>query len=296
VVLPYAAYLRVYEPLSAFPAGEARRWSAYAASPDRPRRADLLTAEHAASLHRVATPAPAAAPAAESGDAYLRWSGGAVHVCPWQARLRSWLAVAQLRQTAPALAQFAFPGGGADTALRDFAAWRGQRSSLRVYIQTSSWFIPFAWFVPFGADERWLVLGTPRERHEGSRMTAAGTRTLVYATAMARARERAQRALKVLQKAHDSAPASVFGGQALLESLAELGSWLAEFHPESLLELDYGGLVHVLDDGALQADESVAEAAAAISGMTTGEPEFAAAMYRRFACRWHGLATLQRAS
>src|SRR5256885_4727446 len=39
-MLPCAAYLRIYEPLSAFAADERARWSNYAASSDRPRRAD----------------------------------------------------------------------------------------------------------------------------------------------------------------------------------------------------------------------------------------------------------------
>jgi len=36
--MPYAAYLPVYEPLSAFEEPELSRWVAYAASPSRPRR------------------------------------------------------------------------------------------------------------------------------------------------------------------------------------------------------------------------------------------------------------------
>ena len=42
-----------------------------------------------------------------------------------------------------------------------------------------------------------------------------------------------------------------------------MARWLEEFHPHSLVELDYGGLVHLMDDETLQADESVAELAAA---------------------------------
>ena len=52
-VLPYAAYLRVYEPLSAFPEAEGQRWADYAASPGRPRRAGALAAEQAESLLRA---------------------------------------------------------------------------------------------------------------------------------------------------------------------------------------------------------------------------------------------------
>ena len=54
--------------------------------------------------------------------------------------------------------------------------------------------------------------------------------------------------------------------------IAQVGRWLEEFHPHSVLELDYGGLVHLLDDEALRADQSVAEVSAAISASREGQP------------------------
>src|SRR5690606_1444877 len=52
-VLPYAAYLRVYEPLIAFPPQDQIRWARYAESRDRPRRARALEVEHDESLRRL---------------------------------------------------------------------------------------------------------------------------------------------------------------------------------------------------------------------------------------------------
>ena len=83
---------------------------------------------------------------------------------------------------------------------------------------------------------------------------------------------------------------------ALVAELKEVGAWLEEFHPQSLVELDYGGLVHLLDDGALCADQSVAEVSAAISAVAAGEMEFAAAMHERFADRWRALDALKQAN
>lgn len=297
VVLPYAAYLRVYEPLSAFPEKDARRWLAYAASADRPRRAGALAVEQAGSLHRLIATPPLAAPECESGDAYVRWSDGVTYICPWQTRLRSWLALARLRATAPALARTAFPGGGADEAARDFARWQGQGPAQKVYIQASVWSMSFAWFVPFAADERWLVLGTPASPGDGGRATVSGTRTLIYATAMAVARHRVARALSVIRRVEGASSRRPLDGAspAVVAGLDELGSWLKEFHQGAVVELDYGGLVHLFDDGALCADQSVAEAAAALSALVTGEAEFASAMYRRFERRWRALEGLSRA-
>ncbi len=55
----------------------------------------------------------------------------------------------------------------------------------------------------------------------------------------------------------------------------DMARWLEEFHPHSLVELDYGGLVHLMDDDALQADQSVAELSAALTGLDTGQEELA---------------------
>ncbi len=260
-MLPYAAYLRVYEPLSAFPEADGRRWAEYAASAGRPRRAGALAAEQAESLRRAIAFPPMPAPERESDHAYVRWSEGVTYICPWQTRLRSWLVLSRLRAAAPSLTKAAFSADHADAAVRDFARWRSQEYSPRVYIQASTWSVPFAWFVPFAADERWLVLGAPGDPGESGRATAAGTRTLVYATAMSQARTRVAKARSVIRPARSTRAATAWGGDpaTLVAELREVGSWLEEFHPHSLVELDYGGLVHLLDDGALCADQSVAE-------------------------------------
>ena len=111
IVRPYAAYLRVYEPLSAFGSAEARRWADYAASPQRPRRAAALDAEQAESLSRLIATPPIAAPEEESPHAYVRWADGVTYVCPWQSRLRSWLALARLRATTRPLLATSFAAG-----------------------------------------------------------------------------------------------------------------------------------------------------------------------------------------
>lgn len=297
MVLPYAAYLRIYEPLSAFPAALEKRWAAYAASPDRPRRAGALAAEHAEALRRVIALPPVPVPEWESGEAYVRWADGVTYICPWQTRLRSWLALARLRSVMPAVARAAFPDGSADAAAADFGRLEPEGPSLRVYIQTSAWTVPFAWFIPFTADERWLVLGTAGSQGDGGQATAAGTRALVYATTMAQARHRVARALSVISQVPPmptESPAATPVPAAA--GLAELGHWLAESHPHALVELDYGGLVHLLDDGALCADQSVAEVCAAVSALAADEAEFAAAMCQRFVRRWRALAVLERAS
>jgi len=296
-VLPYAAYLRVYEPLSAFPGPDAQRWAAYAASPDRPRRAGALAAEHAATLRRLISVPPVMVPERESGDAYVRWVEGAAYICPWQTRLRSWLGLSRLKTVDPRLWSVTRRVGVVDAAAAGFARGQGEAASLRVHIQARTWSVPPAWFVPFASDERWLVLGAASDPGDGGRATATPTRTLVYATAMAQARTRVRQALDAFRRT--GAPEAVLADAAVPRVVAELAQierWLEEFHPDALVELDYGGLVHLLDDAALRADQSVAEVSAAISALTGGELEMATAMYWRVTGRWRVLAALEHAS
>src|SRR5580692_405264 len=125
-VRPYAAYLRVYEPLSAFSDAEGRYWAEYAASAQRPRRAAALDAEQAEALGRLIATPPIAAPQRESGHAYVRWADGITYICPWQTRLRSWLALSTLRATAGPLMSDAFAPEQAERAVQDFARWEGR--------------------------------------------------------------------------------------------------------------------------------------------------------------------------
>jgi len=322
IMLPCAAYLRVYEPLSAFGQAERARWEAYAASADRPRRADALEAEREEALRRIIALPPIVAPAKESDQAYVRWADGITYVCPWQTRLRSWLALGRLRATTrPPLAD-AFAPGEAHRAVEEFARWERKGVAPRVYIQSSTWSVPPTWFVPFAPAERWLVLGATGDRESSRPATASATRTLIYATTMAQARRRVARALGTVRRiprtaqAPQGAPGGRPPGQpsgepeaksgqgapptaALVRisvALEEVGRWLEEFHPHSLVELDYGGLVQLLDDDALRADQSVAEVSAAVSALASREFDLAAAMYQRLRARWRELEAVEQGS
>jgi hypothetical protein len=311
IMLPCAAYLRVYEPLSAFGPAERARWQAYASSAARPRRAAALEAEHAEALRRIIALPPIVVPAQESLHGYVRWADGITYVCPWQTRLRSWLALARLKATSGPLLADAFAPRQAQQAAEDYAHWERKGVSPRVHIQSRTWSVPLAWFVPFSATERWLVLGSAAERDSKGPATASATRTLVYATAMAQARRRVARALATVRRASGPKPGRRVSGDnqdqdsgapttvAMIRvsaRLEEVGRWLEEFHPHSLVELDYGGLVQLLDDDALRADQSVAEVSAAVSALASKEYELATAMYQRLRARWRELEAIQLGS
>ncbi len=298
-VLPYAAYLRVYEPLVAFTERDRKIWATYADSRDRPRRARALEAEHGEAVRRLLGVPPLPVPDRESHNAYLRRVDDVLYVCPWQSRLRSWLAFSRFRGgTPPKLANRFVPMAIGDQTADDFDRYKRSVGSagLRTYIRTTTWHVPTAWFVPFDPAERWLVLGRREEEPETAPETAepavptttAPARNLLYVTSMAQARRRVARALQVIRR-H-------VGEVGTLAQVEEVGRWLEEFHPHSLVELDYGGLVHLMDDETLRNDQSVAELAAALTGLDTGQEELAFAMYQRVILRWKSIQTLETAN
>lgn len=293
MVVPYAAYLRVYQPLAAFPEPQRSAWASYVAAEGRPDRVTSTNSEHDEALRRIIAVPPIVVPARESRDAYVRHAEGVTYVCPWQTRLRSWLAFDGLPDgLPPGLADAFMPRQVAEQAARDFEDWqRAGNASVRPFIQTSTWHVPMTWFVPFDAGERWLVLGDTDGdggRDASGATTAAPARTLVYVTAMAQARRRVARALAVVRRN--------LGDNSMIGEIEEIGRWLEEFHPHSLVELDYGGLVHLLDDEALRGDQSVAEVAAALTGLETGKSELALGMYKRVVTRWRAVQALESAN
>jgi hypothetical protein len=301
-MLSCAAFLRVYEPLSAFSGPDRERWEAYANSPDKLPRAEALAAEREQALRRIIALPPIVAPVLESEQAYVRRAQGITYICPWQTRLRSWLALDRLRATAGSLLADAFGSGLAEAATGELPRRVGKELP-RVYIQSSTWSVPVVWFIPFAPTERWLVAGGAGDRGPGP---ATATRALIYVTEMAQARRRVARALDAIRRASGKEAERLLGaspGRSGIAAVArasgeleEVGRWLEEFHPHSLVELDYGGLVQLFDDEALRADQSVAEVSAAVSALANKEFELAATMYLRLRARWQQLEAIGRGS
>jgi hypothetical protein len=300
--MTYAAYLRVYEPVSAFHEPDRSRWAAYAASATRPRRRDALTAEHAEAMRRVVSAPYVVLPERESEHAYVRRADGTTYICPWQTRLRCLLGYGRMVSSASPLLPGTIPPGDDDQAVAsalaglDLEGPPGPRDpSARLHILGSVWCVPLAWFVLFAAAERWLSLG-PGPALPSAAATASATRALVYTTPMARARRRVGRALATFRDLPPGFEGTVLDPPQTADDLAEVGRWLAEFHPYSLVELDYGGLVYLVSDDMLCGDQSVAEIRAAIDGTARGECELAMAMYMRAHSRWRAFAEFEQAN
>ena len=302
--MTYAAYLRIYEPVAAFHEPDRSRWAAYAASPARPWRRDSLTVEHTEALRRAIAAPQVVVPDEESEHAYVRRADGVTYVSPWQTRLRCLLSYSRMiSATSPALPGLV-PARDEQQTVDDLARLADQGlhgPATRLHILASVWTVPLAWFFPFAGAERWLALGPQGTVGSGKSAadTAALTRALVYTASMPRARRRVARGLAALRgmpPAFEDAAGDPSQAQGVEAELAEVGRWLEDLHPYSLVELDYGGLVHLLSDEALSNDLSAAEIGGAIAGVAKGERELAAAMYKRAHSRWRACAEYEMAN
>lgn len=269
--VPYAAYLRVYEPLAAFPKAERTHWAGYARRGVAPTAQDELRR----SLTDLVRVPVVGVPVHESADAFTAEVGGVLLVCPWRTRLRGWLALQELVAEFPRpVLDAVLPPGARRRATEDYEAWRERNPDARPWIRTGVWQVPLRWFV--------LVADEEREYLPGVRLR--------YRTPMVQARRRLARGLRTLREAVGVPPA-VAGGRygGLAEGLVEVGSWLEEFHPRSMVELDYGGLVHALPADALAGDRSARDLAVGIAALRAGDPEGAAETFGELADRWRAV-------
>jgi hypothetical protein len=274
LIVPYASYLRVYEPLAAFPEPERTHWARYAERPDRPSYQDELRR----SLADLLPTPPVPVPVHESDDAFVEEADGVLCVCPWRTRLRGWQALDGLgEQLSPPVLDAVLPPVVRRQTAADYERWLAKNPDARPWIRTATWQVPLNWFV--------LVSDEERAFEKRSGQTPA---VLRYRTPMVQARRRVARGLRALKETLDEGP--------LIEGLFDVGRWLEEFHPRSLVELDYGGLVHALPDEHLDEDHSAGDVAEGIEALRNGDGEAAGEAYARLVERWRAVRDRQSAN
>ncbi|MDX6328662.1 MAG: hypothetical protein QOI83_1045 [Streptomycetaceae bacterium] len=276
LLVPYAAYLRVYEPLAAFPEPERTHWYRYAAAgPGRTAQDELRQ-----SLAGLTAVPPVPVPVRESGDAFVAVVDGVTHVCPWRTRLRGWQALEALEALLPEpVLDAVLPARIRSAVTTEYEEWRAENPDARPWIRSATWHVPVRWFVLFDDAER---------TYEPSGGGESKQPVLRYRTPMVQARRRTARALRVLKESLDEGP--------LAEGLVEVGRWLEEFHPRSMVELDYGGLVHIIPENGLAEDHSAADTAEGLAALREGDSTRAGEAYERLAERWRSIRELQYAS
>lgn len=283
---PYAAELRVYEPLAAFDVEERRRWQQYAQSPAVPSSRAGARRERIVGLVSACRTQPTVPRPGDAGEhaAVLRGEAGLL-ICPLRTELRCWDAAVETRAALPPeVARQALPDAEVALASTEQQRWLTEHPARRSHVRTHRWTVPVRWFVLFDREERRLQLG-PAYGGElgggepgGALEGVAVGRSLVYRTAMAQARRRVARALQVLRKTVPDIPA--------VESVEALGRWLEEFHPRSLVELDYLGLVDLVKESELREDDSAGDVAEALAALQAGDTKLATRAYDRVTERW----------
>jgi hypothetical protein len=296
VTPPYAAELRVYEPLAAFDVEERHRWQQYAQSPAVPSAQAGARRERVLGLVGACRRVAAVPRPGDAGEhaAVLRGESGLL-VCPLRTELRCWEAAVETRSALPPeVARAVLPDVEVDLASTSQQRWLVEYPARRSHVQAHRWSVPVRWFVLFDREERRLQLGPAGTDFGGSfggsfsgsfggdgggaTEGVAISRSLVYRTAMAKARRRVARALQVLRKALPDGPS--------VPSVEALGRWLEEFHPRSLVELDYLGLVDLCAESTLRTDDSAGDVAEALAALQRGDTKLASAAYERVIDRW----------
>jgi hypothetical protein len=273
----FASYLRVYEPLTAFDRERQLYWRRYV------KEGRAVAPLEGPGLQRTAVIEALGAGWTRlpelPDEAYVLEADDTLLICPWNLRIRVAEAALTARDGVPSVIADAFVppilAGIAKSVVED---WRSGARVLehglpRVHEQVSTWGVPLRWFVFVDLAERELSL-------------RPGRRVLRYRTEISKARRRAHRAYSVLRRSLGDAP--------ITAAVEETARWLEEFHPRSIVELDYGGLVSLLSDDALTADDSPGLVSAGLGAVGRGEADAATRAYERLVERWRAVQLLER--
>lgn len=266
---PYVASLRVYEPISSFEPADRLRWSTVGATENSSRVEQILA------LRRIISPE---SPALRPDGAHILDIDNARFVSPWSTATRCWAAIEDFKSSLPFGVSSLFIPEGLEEVMTsgfDFV------ESKVPHILTQTWIIP----------PRWFALFVPEERVRGR--DSYGPFTVVR-TSIANAKARSL----ITQGAVRNA----FGPGQVEEELKDLRNWLDNFHPESFVELDYGGLAEYLENSlvgkgeeGLDADTSIEDVLSSISGLASGDGAVAGRGYERLVTRWREVAAFEQA-
>ncbi|MBO0839773.1 MAG: hypothetical protein J2O49_03000 [Sciscionella sp.] len=285
---PFVAYLRVYEPLSAFDDDTASSLRAVidAGPIDRDfvgmRERELWLRAQLATPARllpgetvdgraVTTPPDALVISPNEVPGMTPASHDSL-VCPLELRPRAAAAlVGFLATSSTALSKEAI-GLPPEIVRSRATSAMGELTRGAVHTVSTTWTVPLPWFAMVDPDQRRIVLAN---RDDPARQVS-------WRTKMSDALARLNRARTVVAESiGENGPARI---------LADTLRWLDHFHADSAVELDYGGLVQLVDDDALLADESAEDVHAIVDALEAGDTDEVDRRYRRLREFWGELA------
>jgi hypothetical protein len=217
-------------------------------------------------------------PNLKADGAHIIDHDGKRYVSPWSTVLRCATAVEEFKNSLPSsVIPFFVPERLIDALSMDSAGVE----SLVPHIISETWIIPPRWFSLFILEER--ILGN---NSDGP--------FIIMRTEISKAKKRCSSAHQIVRKA--------FGPGPIEEEIAQLLNWLEVFHPESIVECDYGGLAQylektLLDSGelGLEADRSIEDVGFSLQGLSTGDGAMAGTGYEALVSRWRRVAALEQA-
>lgn len=277
---PPAAYLRVYEPLAAFAEDRAEFWREYAASGkavsplDGPAiQRDLLYQTVGPNWDDLPDP---------PSEAYVIESESGPLICPWQLGPRMAEAVRDIEDMVPPhlIEAFVSPRLAAEAVTGEVEPDPDAASVVSQgphwHEDISPWHVPTRWFVCLEGAERELSL-------------VDDERLLRYRIPMSRARRRSRHAYGILQT-------SLGRGNPVAVGIRQLSEWLSVFHPRSVVEVDYGGLVRILSDTELRDDDSPQLVHDGLTALARGDVSVAGRNYERLMRRWRQVRLRERSN
>ncbi|MFQ4147898.1 hypothetical protein AAGW05_04240 [Arthrobacter sp. LAPM80] len=271
VQLPFVSSLRVYLPREAYSTAE----FAYLESRMEPEQNAISVdaGELADSLGRVTRLLPNPLPTA-GGDRVRVLTMGEdepLLYAPNQVVARSIASAADLATgTMEQLASLVLSQAEWTVNLERAAA--GPHVEMPLQTRSSTWGIPFSWFVLVYANDRMEVVES-----------SGRILTVRIQVPVSSAVGRIERTLRML--------AEMAPDLDLFAELADLGSWLSGFNEAGVVELDYGTVAN-----RVHPDDSPADVHMGLQCLADGDFTGAAAAYRRLANRWMPVRQLARAS
>jgi hypothetical protein len=266
---PYVASLRVYEPIDSFELGDQARWKQIKLTESTGYEEELRA------LKRTIIPD---LQIERSDGAHIIDHDGKRFVAPWSTARRVWAALEDFKSSLPSSVIPFFITPSTEDAIRE----KGEALENKVpHILTETWMIPPRWFSLFDAEERL------RGHNDGVAFTIARTESVL-------AKKRCINAHMAVRKA--------FGPGPVEEEIIELLNWLNVFDPNSIVELDYGGLGIYLDkalkdagEDGINADSSIEDVHHSIAGLAAGDGVMAGQGYERLVTRWRRVSALEQA-
>lgn len=197
-------------------------------------------------------------------------------VCPLDVRARSAAALVGFLASSTPMLRAAMLPQSLEHVRQRATSVLNDVSNGAVHVVSTTWTVPLPWFSLVDPDHRHIVVAPQDDPR----------RQVYWRVAMGDARRRVERA--------QSLSSRTFGDAGPTKVLTDTAAWLQNFHEASAVELDYGGLVQLLDDEELVEDSSAEDVNGILDALEASDAGDVAERFGRLRDFWGGLAGRER--